>query len=50
MKITSKDIEDSKQNRDKHNKFYNDVVIDVITLKDEWLLEEEVKDVYYSSK
>ena len=35
MKITSKDIEDSKQNRDKFNKYYNDAVIDVITLKDE---------------
>ena len=35
MKIKSKDIEDSKQNRDKFNKFYNDAVIDVITLKDE---------------
>ncbi len=33
MKITSKDIEDSKQNRDKFNKYYNDAVIDVITLK-----------------
>jgi hypothetical protein len=35
MKITSKDIEDSKQNRDKFNKYYNDAVIDVITLKKE---------------
>jgi hypothetical protein len=35
MKITCKDIEDSKLNRDKFNKFYNDAVIDVITLKDE---------------
>jgi hypothetical protein len=35
MKITSKDIESSKQNRDKFNKYYNDAVIDVITLKDE---------------
>ncbi len=35
MKITSKDMEDCKQNRDKFNKFYNDAVIDVITLKDE---------------
>ena len=35
MKITSKDIEDSKQNRDKFNKYYNDAVIDVIALKEE---------------
>ena len=30
MKITNKNIEDSKQNRDKFNKYYNDAVIDVI--------------------
>ena len=35
MKITSKDIEDSKQNRDKFNKYYNDAVIDVIVLKED---------------
>jgi hypothetical protein len=35
MKITSKDIECSKQNRDKFNKYYNDAVIDVIALKEE---------------
>jgi hypothetical protein len=35
MKVTSKDIEDAKQNRDKFNKYYNEAVIDVITLKDE---------------
>ncbi len=33
MKITSKDIESSKQNRDKFNKYYNDAVINVIALK-----------------
>ena len=36
MKITSKDIEDSKQNRDKFNKYYNDAVIDVIALKEDF--------------
>ena len=35
MKITSKNIEDSKQNRDKFNKYYNDAVIDVIALKED---------------
>jgi hypothetical protein len=35
MKITSKDIEDSKQNRDKFNHYYNDAVIDVIALKED---------------
>ncbi len=28
-------MKDSKQNHDKFNKYYNDTVIDVITLKDE---------------
>jgi hypothetical protein len=35
MKITNKNIEDSKQNRDKFNKYYNDAVIDVIALKED---------------
>ena len=35
MIITNQDIEDSKQNRNKFNKYYNDAVIDVITLKKE---------------
>ena len=41
MKITSKDIEDSKQNRDKFNKYYNDAVIDVIALKEDCNLTME---------
>ena len=35
MKLTSKDISDSKQNRGKFNKFYNDAVIDVPALKED---------------
>ena len=41
MKITSKNIEDSKQNRDKFNKYYNDAVIDVIALKEDCNLTME---------
>ena len=35
MKITTKDIDDSKQNRDKFNKYYNEAVIDVLALKND---------------
>ena len=35
MIIETKDIEDSKINRDKFNKYYNDAVIDVLVLKKE---------------
>ena len=45
MKITSKDIKDSKQNRNKFNKYYNDAVIDVITLKNDCNMSmKEIQD------
>ena len=45
MKITSNDITDCKQNRDKFNKFYNDAIIDVLALKNDCNMSiKEIQD------
>ncbi len=44
MKITSNDITDCKQNRDKFNKFYNDAIIDVLALKNCNMTIDEIKN------